>query len=144
MDAGADAAQRLSDAFAAIAHHGRPSPATPLSLPAVRALHLVAMRETTTVGDVADHLGCAQSTASEVVGRLAAKGLLRRTRRLGDERVVDLSLTDAGDAALCEHVGLDVPLLGACLAAMAPEERLQVERGFAVLLRHMETAANQR
>ncbi len=138
MDPEAVAAQRLSDAFAAIAYHGRTSPAAPLSPPALRALHRVAMAENATVGDIAAYLGCAQSTASEVVGRLAARGLVRRTRRPDDERVVELSLTDAGDIALGEQAGLDVSRLAGCLAAMAPEERHQVERGFAVLLGHLE------
>lgn len=137
------AAERLSDAFAAIAYHCHPSPRVALSHQAVRALHLVGMDGIATVGEVAAHLGCAQSTASEVIGRLAAKGLLLRTRRPHDDRVVELTLTDAGEQALRQHVGLDVARLGACLAAMTTEDRRHVERGLAVLLRHLEETATR-
>jgi DNA-binding MarR family transcriptional regulator len=135
------AAERLSDAFAAIAYHCQPSPRAALSYQAVRALHLVGMDGMATVGEVAAHLGCAQSTASEVVGRLADKGLLQRTRRPHDDRVVELTLTDAGERALRQHVGLDVARLDACLTAMTAEDRRHVERGMAVLLRHLEEMA---
>jgi DNA-binding MarR family transcriptional regulator len=75
---------------------------------AIRVLQLAAYRDDPPrIDDVARFLGCALSTASELVKRLQVKGLLVRRRSTIDERVVELGLTKKGRTALTEHTSLD-------------------------------------
>jgi DNA-binding MarR family transcriptional regulator len=59
-------------------------------------------------------------TLTPLLKRLEGKGLVRRTRSSADERVVDVSVTEAGEAL--QETAKDVPLrMGKCLP-FAPEE----------------------
>src|SRR5687767_6773660 len=53
-------------------------------------------REPVTAGQLAAHLGVVPSTLSEALRRLEGLGYLRRDRRTGDRRRVELRLTEAG------------------------------------------------
>ena len=53
-------------------------------------------RSTMTSGDLARTLRLDAGTLTPMLKRLAAAGLIRRTRRSDDERVIDNTLTDAG------------------------------------------------
>lgn len=55
-----------------------------------------------TVGDLVSELGVDYSTMSPLLRRLEEKGLVRRERAPGDERNVQVHLTERGDA-LAEH-----------------------------------------
>jgi DNA-binding MarR family transcriptional regulator len=57
-------------------------------------------RETSTVSELCERLQLAQSTVTELVQRAEAAGLLERRQSGDDARVVNLSLTPAGEAAL--------------------------------------------
>ena len=86
---------------------------------AIRVLQFVAFREDAPrIDDVARFLGCAPSTASELLKRLQTKGLLLRTRSKSDERVVRLTLTPAGQEALVQHTSLDPGKIQSALGAL--------------------------
>lgn len=51
-----------------------------------------------TLGDLAEGLAMDPATASPLVKRLEAQGLIRRSRRADDERRLDIELTEAGQA----------------------------------------------
>jgi DNA-binding MarR family transcriptional regulator len=59
-------------------------------------LHQLGRRGSMTVGDVAEALGISQSSATIACKRLEVSGLVTRSRRPSDERVVEIALTDAG------------------------------------------------
>lgn len=59
-------------------------------------LHQLRRRGTLSIGDVAGALGISQSSATTACKRLEASGLISRDRRIDDERVVEVSLTDMG------------------------------------------------
>jgi DNA-binding MarR family transcriptional regulator len=64
-----------------------------------------------TPSELADYLFVSPSTASEQIGQLVAKGLVMRRRSTGDNRVVRISITEAGRAML-QHMPLGgIPLL---------------------------------
>ncbi len=50
-----------------------------------------------TIGGLAQRLGCAPATASEVADALERKGLIRRQPLPADQRVITLALTPAGE-----------------------------------------------
>ena len=58
--------------------------------------------QTSTVSELCEQLQLAQSTVTELVRRAESAGLVRREQSSQDGRVVDLSLTPAGEAALAQ------------------------------------------
>jgi DNA-binding MarR family transcriptional regulator len=67
-----------------------------LSPTQAQILALLCSREPATLGDIAVELAVGAPTASEAVGSLVAKGLVRKDRSLADARALALSLTPAG------------------------------------------------
>ncbi|MGA7670228.1 MAG: MarR family transcriptional regulator [Nitrolancea sp.] len=59
-------------------------------------LHQLRNRGALSISDVAGALGVAQSTATTACKRLESNGLISRTRRSDDERVVEVTLTEIG------------------------------------------------
>lgn len=57
---------------------------------------------TASIGDIADRLQIQHHSAVELTGRLAERGLIRRTRAESDRRLVEIELTERGDAILRE------------------------------------------
>lgn len=64
------------------------------------ALSVVAGRPGITVGELADALAVHQSTASNLLERLAQLGFIERRREASDQRVVSIHLTPAGHSAI--------------------------------------------
>lgn len=60
-----------------------------------------------TLGEIAEALAMESATVSPLVKRLEAQGLVSRTRRRDDERMLDVDLTDAGRAL--REKALEVP-----------------------------------
>lgn len=52
--------------------------------------------------ELTEHLGVQPGSASEVLGKLEAAGLIRRTHSQRDRRTFDIRLTEAGEAAAGE------------------------------------------
>ncbi|MGD1034994.1 MAG: crosslink repair DNA glycosylase YcaQ family protein [Candidatus Dormibacteria bacterium] len=89
-----------------------------------------------TVGEQADHLGISRATATEVVNRLEAKGLVERMRDERDGRRVFVWLTDRGREQIDALAGrsLDDPFLRA-VAALPKATRAAVIEGLGAILR---------
>ncbi|MFG6501837.1 MarR family winged helix-turn-helix transcriptional regulator [Microbacterium sp. P05] len=67
-----------------------------------------------TIGELGETLALDSGTLSPLVRRLERSGLVARARRLDDERVVEVSLTD--DGAALRHRMKGVPVeIGRCL-----------------------------
>jgi DNA-binding MarR family transcriptional regulator len=76
------------------------------------------------ITELAELEGLAQPTMTLLVKRLEGRGLVRRERQTHDQRVVLVSLTDAGEAALQHLRGLASAGLRRHLDAM-PDDQLQ-------------------
>jgi len=59
-------------------------------------LHQLRRREKLTIGEVAEALGVSQSSATTACKRLEISGWITKSRSADDERVVEVSLTEAG------------------------------------------------
>jgi DNA-binding MarR family transcriptional regulator len=96
--------------------------------------HLVASGPLT-VGEQARHLGISRATATEVVDRLEAKGLVERLRDDRDQRRVFVWLTDRGRAQTDALAGqsVDDPFLRA-VAALPSATRTAIIDGLGALL----------
>ena len=137
MELSQEAAESLSRHFAAIYHYCHPIYTFSLSHQAVRTLQFIHYQPEATVSDVAAHLRSAHNTASEIVHRLAEKGLLHKKRKDDDERAVRLSLTEQGTQVLYEQTGLDVQHLSACLSQLSVEEQDLILSGVTLLAEHL-------
>ncbi len=138
MELSQQTAAALSRHFAAIYHYCHPTYTLSLSHQAVRTLQFIHHQPETTISDIATHLACAHNTASEIVHRLAEKGLLFKERKGNDERTVVLSLTEQGTQALYEQTGLDVKRLLACLEQLSSEEQALIFNGIMLLAERLE------
>lgn len=81
----------------------------PLGLTHPQYLVMLALweRSPRTLGELADALALEPATASPLVKRLEAQGLVRRERHPGDERRLDITLTEEG--AELRAQALEVP-----------------------------------
>lgn len=67
-----------------------------LTLTQMRALYRVSATGAATCGEVGEHLHMQPSATSGLLNRLVQRGLLERTTRESDRRVVEMRLTPAG------------------------------------------------
>jgi DNA-binding MarR family transcriptional regulator len=95
-----------------------------LSLAKMGALHhLAASREPIALGQLADRLSCVKSNVTQLVDRLEADGLARRTPDPGDRRSVLASITDEGRARYQAAQQAQEETEQQILACLSPDER---------------------
>lgn len=104
----------------------------PLGLTHPQYLVMLALweRSPRSLSELAEEIALEPATASPLLKRLEAQGLLRRERRAEDERRLDITLTDAGRALreraldvpeqVIEATGLSVTQLAGIRDALAP------------------------
>lgn len=104
----------------------------PLGLTHPQYLVMLALWESAprSLGELADELAMEPATLSPLVKRLESQGRVTRSRRVGDERVLEISLTDAGrdlresalevPAQIMARVGMTAPELAQLRDGLAP------------------------
>ena len=111
----------------------------------LRALNVLGRGETErtpTMGELAEAVGVALSTATQLVERIEKRGLVRREHSDPDDRrVVRLALTDEGRRLLAERRRLRRERLAAALAELRPAEQAALVAALvplAAALRHVD------
>src|SRR5215211_2454963 len=79
------------------------SPLWDLPVPQLRLMGMLSHRDNRRMSEVADCLGVAVSTATQVADRLEARGWVRRGPDPEDRRVVLLCLTEEGRRLMAER-----------------------------------------
>ena len=79
------------------------------------------------VGGVASRLGIGQSAATTACKRLERQGLITRTRKSDDERVVPITLTSEGTARIERWAALMHDTAAQILAVLSPQEQSALE-----------------
>jgi DNA-binding MarR family transcriptional regulator len=74
------------------------------------------------ITELAELEGLAQPTITILIKQLEEQGLVTRTRRSGDGRVVLVDLTESGTAALAEYRGRMRAVVGGYLAEISDEQ----------------------
>ncbi|MGA5729204.1 MarR family winged helix-turn-helix transcriptional regulator [Streptomyces seoulensis] len=74
-----------------------------LSLSQVQLLESLADHGTLGVSEMAEHAGVTTPTATRMLKQLERDGIVTRTRKPGNERRVEIELTEAGADLLAEH-----------------------------------------
>lgn len=98
------------------------------------ALHEIARADGLRVGELATRLRVHQTTASNLLNRLEAAGLVRKGRSLDDQRIVHIHLSAAGRRALRGAAAPARGLLPNVLDGMTPAQLRKVHAGLAVLV----------
>jgi DNA-binding MarR family transcriptional regulator len=142
-----DAAQEIARLYGAMWRRFQP-PRQPISGSDITPRMLGILRHLAesgplTVGEQALHLGIGRATATELVDRLQAKGLVERMRDERDQRRVFVWLTEVGGERIRSLAAsrLDDPFLAA-VAALSPTTRAHIIEGLGELLRAADTASS--
>lgn len=98
------------------------------------ALHEIAQADGLRVGELARRLRVHQTTASNLLNRLEAAGLVRKGRSPDDRRIVQIHLSAAGRRALRGATAPARGLLPNVLDGMTPAQLRKVHAGLAVLV----------
>jgi DNA-binding MarR family transcriptional regulator len=104
-------------------------------------LELLARVGASSLGELAEAAQTDQSTASVVVSRLVARGLVSRTRSASDGRRVELALTPSGNALLARAPEPAQALLMRALALLPPKGRRSLATNLDALVHLMGASA---
>jgi DNA-binding MarR family transcriptional regulator len=132
-------ALQLAQEFARVYYFCHPAFSVDLTHQAVRALQFVHENPGGTVQAVAQHLGCAQNTGSEILRRLTDRGFIDKQRNGPDARAVRLTLTEEGRKILKEQTQLDEAKLARGLATLTARERDQLLASVSLLRQKLES-----
>lgn len=102
-----------------------------LTYPQFLAMALLWREDEQTVGRLGEQLFLESNTLTPLIKRLEAAGLVTRARDKADERVVRVSLTDAGRALAVEAACLPQSVLAA--TEMTPEALTDLRQGLGAL-----------
>lgn len=130
-EAAASILETIPPAMRAIKEQMRSARAANLSVSQFRLLLFVRRHPGTDLSAVADHMGTTLPSASQLMSRLVAAGFLARNVHPTERRHLQLTLTEAGQAALAEADARTREWLCQRLERATPEqlERLQVALG---------------
>jgi len=120
--------EAIPPAMRAIKERMRSARAANLSVSQFRMLLFVRRHPGTDLSAVADHMGTTLPSASQLMSRLVAAGMLARTVHPTERRHLQLSLTENGAAALAEAGSMTRQWLCERLSGASPEQldRLRV------------------
>jgi DNA-binding MarR family transcriptional regulator len=104
-----------------------------LSVAAFRALVKVGDVPGASLSVVAEHLGASLPTASRIVGKLVARGFLRRSGSRADRRQVELHLTARGRGLVDAAHAATRAQMEADIAGLSDGERGQVSAAMVIL-----------
>jgi DNA-binding MarR family transcriptional regulator len=93
----------------------------PLRFSQLKLLHLIALTDGHSIGEVAAFLGVSTAAASKAVDHLVRDHLVQRVEAAGDRRAVELSLTDAGRQLLTAYDRATHQLLHVIFDRIPPE-----------------------
>ena len=100
----------------------------PLGLTYTQYLVMMVLWEhkTCTVGELGKRLFLDSGTLTPVVKKMEANGLVTRSRSDDDERVVNVTVTHAGEEL--REKAREIPVTLACRMPLAPEEAMELYR----------------
>jgi DNA-binding MarR family transcriptional regulator len=128
-----DDARRLRYAVTRLARQLRRQAGTDLTPTQAAALASIERHGPVTIGDLATHEQVSAPTATNVVSKLEAAGLVRRLRDDADRRVCRVELTTDGDRELETSRSRKTEWLAARLGDLPPEDLAKLTAALDVL-----------
>jgi DNA-binding MarR family transcriptional regulator len=132
--------EAIPPAMRAIKEQMRSARAANLSVSQFRMLLFVRRHPGTDLSAVADHMGTTLPSASQLMSRLVAAGMLARTIHPTERRHLQLSLTETGAAALAEADTRTREWLRDRLAGATPQQLDRLQAALTDLLNLIEGA----
>ena len=133
-----DLAGRLRHTIARLARRLRQEAGGELSPSMTAALSTIELHGPLTPSELASRERIQRPTATRVIARLEAAGLILRTADLHDRRSSLVAVTDAGTELLDELRTRKTAFLAARLETLEPDERATLERAAEILERVLE------
>lgn len=110
-----------------------------LSYPQYLTLMVLWEQDRQPIRDIGRRLRLDSGTLTPLLKRLERRGVVHRVRSLTDERVVEIHLTEEGEALREQALG--VPMAMLCKVGMQPEELQELRASLYELLSKLEDAA---
>jgi DNA-binding MarR family transcriptional regulator len=107
-----------------------------LTLPQLRTLFIVAHNKTSSVIQIAKHLGIGEPTASHLIDKLVQAGLVDRTEDPMDRRRAIVRLSPMGEELIEKLLGWE-ELLGEWLRKVSEEDLSLFRRGLNAIINEM-------
>jgi DNA-binding MarR family transcriptional regulator len=98
-------------------------PTAELSRQEIIAVRLLGYHGRHTMTLLAEEAGVAAATMTGIIDKLVERGLVRRQRRKGDRRVVEVTLTPSGEEAFHDSVEIHMRLAREMLMALDEAEQ---------------------
>ena len=111
-----------------------------LTYPQYVVLMVLWERALRTVGEIGERALLNSNTLTPLLKRLEAQGLIRRQRAAGDERVVEVHLTERGELLQAECACVQDALRNQ--VAMDPEKLVALKAGLDEFLEHLQRLEN--
>ena len=137
-----DAVLAASRVFVAVASNALADLTPEVTLPQFRALVLLEGRGAMTVGELADELGVAPSTASRMCDRLVAKKLVRRALDRTNRRRVRLTLHAAGHDLIAASTRRRTQQIARLIRTIPPAEQERLAAALNVLVAAAEASGH--
>jgi len=109
------------------------SPARDLTMGQMRLLYLLLREGPQPMGRVAEIFELSSTASSGFVARIERHGLVARSHRSDDRRVVECALTDAGRRFIEDLSGVRLDVMRQALSTLEPPELAEFQR----LVRHI-------
>lgn len=94
----------------------------------LRLVYLLSQQGPQSIGHIAERFGVTMTAASQFADRIERQGLAERHHRSDDRRVVELRLTEAGNALVAGMLGMQRDVLRDLFSVFTPTELEQLER----------------
>jgi MarR family transcriptional regulator, organic hydroperoxide resistance regulator len=112
-----------------------------LTVPQLRTLFIIAHGESSSVTQIAQHLGIGEPTASHLIDRLVHAGLVERTEDPEDRRRARIRLASAGEDIIEKLLGWE-DLLGGCLYRLPNDDLSFLRQGLLALVGELHAQAS--
>jgi DNA-binding MarR family transcriptional regulator len=109
-----------------------------LTIAQVKSLILIAHEGSTNTKTLAEELGVTPSNVTGIVDRLVKQGLVSRQENPEDRRMLQIRVTDKGEAILASLREETISSMSEVLAHMSKEELSSLARGLSSLVRAAE------
>lgn len=107
-----------------------------LTLPQLRTLFIVAHNKTSSVMQIAEHLGIGKPTASHLIDKLVQAGLVDRREDPTDRRRALVRLSPPGEELIEKLLGWE-EFLGGWLHKVPPKDLALFRRGLSAIMKEM-------
>lgn len=106
----------------------------------LRLLFVLGQSGPVSIGQLADKLGVTDATASELIDRVERRGLVARSHRADDRRVVDCKLSDEGVRLLAQIQGTRQQAMRRVLGLLTAQELADFDRLLQIMAERLSAA----